>query len=192
MAERVALNFLQRLCAVATLTKQYVDQLPRNSKTRITDTRKTTPGLRLLERDAVLHGGGCNHRVDLAGGVLIKENHIAAAGSVTRAVEQCLRGAPHPLKVEVEVRSEAELEEALTAGAQVVLLDNMTPDEIQRCVNIANHRAFLEASGGVTLDRVAQIAATGVDAISVGALTHSAPACDISFLLDSSPAKEAQ
>ncbi len=185
MGERVALNFLQRLCGVATLTRRFVDRLPKGSKVRVTDTRKTTPGMRLLERRAVLHGGGHNHRVDLAGGVLIKENHIAAAGSVSDAVRCCKEGAPHPLKVEVEVRNEAELKAALEAGADAVLLDNMTADELTGCVQIGNGRVFLEASGGVSLDNVALIAQTGVDAISVGALTHSASAADISFLLDS-------
>jgi nicotinate-nucleotide pyrophosphorylase (carboxylating) len=184
MGERVALNFLQRLCGVATLTRRFVDGLPKESNVRITDTRKTTPGMRLLERRAVLHGGGQSHRVDLAGGVLIKENHIVAAGSLSKAVLCCKESAPHPLKVEVEVRNEAELNEALEAGADAVLLDNMTLDELKRCVQIGAGRAFLEASGGVNLDNVALIAATGVDAISVGALTHSAPAADISFLLD--------
>jgi nicotinate-nucleotide pyrophosphorylase (carboxylating) len=184
MGERVALNFLQRICGVATLTRRFVDRLPRGSTVRITDTRKTTPGLRLLERRAVLDGGGQSHRVDLAGGVLIKENHIVAAGSLAKAVRRCKQSAPHPLKVEVEVRNEAELNEALEAGADAILLDNMTVDELKRCAEKGNGRAFLEASGGVNLDNVALIAATGVDAISVGALTHSAPAADISFLLD--------
>jgi nicotinate-nucleotide pyrophosphorylase (carboxylating) len=123
--------------------------------------------------------------VDLAGGVLIKENHIVAAGSVSKAVLCCKEGAPHPLKVEVEVRDQTELKAALEAGADAVLLDNMTLDELKRSVHLGNGRAFLEASGGVSLDNVASIAETGVDAISVGALTHSASAADISFLLDS-------
>lgn len=185
MGERVALNFLQRLCGVATLTRQLVDRLPGGSKVRITDTRKTTPGMRLLERRAVLHGGGYNHRVDLAGGVLIKENHIVAAGSVASAVQCCKAGAPHPLKIEVEVQNEVELKEALEAGAEAVLLDNMGPEALKRCVKITNGRAFLEASGGVGLNNVESIAATGVNAISIGALTHSAAAADISFLVDS-------
>jgi nicotinate-nucleotide pyrophosphorylase (carboxylating) len=186
-AERVALNFLQRLCGVATLTRAFVDALPAGSRTRIADTRKTTPGLRFLEREAVRHGGGANHRADLAGGILIKENHAAAAGSVGEAVRLCRAGTPHPLRVEVEVRSRAELEEALAAGADAVLLDNMGPDELARCAGLARGRAVVEASGGVTLASLAAIAAAGVDVISVGGLTHSAPAADVSFLLDSVP-----
>lgn len=185
MAERVALNFLQRLCGVATLTRSFVKRLPRGCATRITDTRKTTPGMRYLERRAVIHGGGHNHRLDLSGGVLIKENHAAAAGGIAAAVTACRAGAPHPLRVEVEVRDADELQEAMDAGADVVLLDNMTAEQVARCVQIAAGRVFVEASGGVTLDTVADIAATGVDAVSVGALTHSAPAADISFLLES-------
>ncbi|MDD5308454.1 MAG: carboxylating nicotinate-nucleotide diphosphorylase [Deltaproteobacteria bacterium] len=187
MAERVALNFVQRLCGVATLTRAFVDALPQGSPTRIADTRKTTPGMRFLEREAVRHGGGCNHRVDLSGGILIKENHAAAAGSVGEAVRLCRAGAPHPLRVEVEVRSFAELEEALAAGADAVLLDNMAPREIARCAQRARGKALVEASGGVTLSNVGAIAAAGVDVISVGGLTHSAPAADVSFLLDAVP-----
>ncbi len=184
MAERVALNFLQRLCGVATLTRKYINALPKGSKARVTDTRKTTPGMRFMERRAVIHGGGHNHRVDLAGGVLIKENHVAAIGSMESAVRQCLDGAPHPLRVEAEVRSEAELNEALAAGVDAVLLDNMLPKELKRCVAIVKGRAFVEASGGINLETIAAVAASGVDAVSIGALTHSAAAADISFLLD--------
>lgn len=183
-AERVSLNFLQRLCGVSTLTRRFVDALPKNSKTKIADTRKTTPGLRFMERQAVLHGGGQNHRVDLAGGILIKENHIVAAGSIKEAVKKCLNGAPHPLLVEVEVQNITQLQEALDAGAQAVLLDNMTANEISKCVALVNGRAIVEASGGVNLKTLFAIAAAGVDVISVGALTHSAPAADISFLID--------
>ncbi len=184
MGERVALNFLQRLSGVATATARLVDQVGPESSTRIVDTRKTTPGMRFLERKAVLHGGGQNHRVDLAGGVLIKENHIAAAGSVSRAVIRCLDGAPHPLRVEVEVRNLAELEEALSAGAHAVLLDNMDPAQLRECVEIVAGRAIVEASGGINLQTAREVASTGVDIISVGALTHSPPAADISFLID--------
>ncbi len=183
MAERVALNFLQHLSGVATLTDEFVKRLPEDSAARITDTRKTSPGMRFLERRAVLHGGGYNHRADLGGGVLIKENHIAAAGTLGEAVRACRAGAPHPLRIEVEVQNEGELEEALAAGADAVLLDNMRPAELERCVEIVGGRAYVEASGGVNLDTVAAIANAGVDAISVGALTHSACAADISFLL---------
>jgi nicotinate-nucleotide pyrophosphorylase (carboxylating) len=184
MGERVALNFLQRLSGVATLTYQYIQRLPNGSQTIITDTRKTTPGMRHLERRAVIHGGGRNHRADLGGGLLIKENHIAAAGSVTEAIRLCLKGAPHPLKVEVEVQNEEELKEAIKAGAHVILLDNMTPKELQRCVAIGKNRVFMEASGGITLETVNAVAQTGVDAISVGALTHSHPSVDITFLIE--------
>ncbi|MCP4674720.1 MAG: carboxylating nicotinate-nucleotide diphosphorylase [Deltaproteobacteria bacterium] len=184
MAERVALNFLQRLCGVAALTQKFIDALPEGSKVRVTDTRKTTPGMRFLERRAVLHGGGHNHRVDLAGGVLIKENHVAAAGSMEAAVRRCLDGAPHPLRVEAEVRSDTELNAALKAGVDAVLLDNMRPKDIERCVGIVQGRAFVEASGGIDLETIAAVAVTGVDAVSIGALTHSAEAADISFLLE--------
>jgi nicotinate-nucleotide pyrophosphorylase (carboxylating) len=184
VAERTALNFLQRLSGVATLTRRFVDALPPGAKAVVVDTRKTTPGMRALEKLAVLHGGGRNHRADLASGVLIKENHIAAAGSLVAAIARCKEGAPHTLRVEVEVRSEDDLRRAIDAGADAVLLDNMDPERIRGCVAIATGRVLLEASGGVTLDTVAAIAAAGVDVISVGALTHSAPAADLSFLLE--------
>ena len=184
-AERVSLNFLQRLSGVATLTRSYVDRLPAGSRTSVTDTRKTSPGLRFLERRAVIHGGGNNHRADLGGGVLIKENHIAAAGSVTAAVHRCVEGAPHPLRIEVEVRDSAELDEALSAGASAVLLDNMSLEDLRSAVAQAEGKGVvLEASGGITHETVADVAACGVDIISVGALTHSYPAADISFLIE--------
>jgi len=183
MGERVALNFLQRLCGTATMARRFADALPSGCAVRLTDTRKTTPGLRYLERRAVLAGGGTNHRVDLGGGVLIKENHIAAAGSISAAVGRRREQAPHPLRIEVEVTCDRELDEALAAGADIILLDNMTTDEIQRAVKKANGRALLEASGGVNLQTAADIARTGVSIISVGAFTHSAPAADISFLI---------
>jgi nicotinate-nucleotide pyrophosphorylase (carboxylating) len=184
MAERVALNFLQRLCGIATLTREFVRRIPVGCDARIIDTRKTTPGIRNLERQAVRDGGGFNHRVDLSGGVLIKENHITAAGSVERAITLCQAQAPHPLKVEVEVQTIPELEQALNAGAEAVLLDNMSPDTLRQCVELVAGRAYVEASGGVNLDNVEKIARTGVNGISVGALTHSAPAADITFLID--------
>lgn len=184
VAERTALNFLQRLSGVATLTRRFVDALPAGAKAVVSDTRKTTPGMRALEKLAVLHGGGRNHRADLASGVLIKENHIAAAGSLAAAVARCKEGTPHGLRVEVEVRSDEELARAIVAGADAVLLDNMDAAQIRRCVEAAAGRVVLEASGGVTLATIAAIAATGVDVISVGALTHSAPAADLSFLLE--------
>lgn len=184
MGERTALNFLQRLSGVATLTRRLVDALPDGSPTRVLDTRKTTPGLRFFEKRAVLHGGGANHRPDLGGGVLIKENHVVAAGSVAEAVSRCRHGAAHSLRVQVEVRDIGELDQALNAGADAVLLDNMDPDQVRRCVERAAGRAMVEASGGIDRDNVARFAAAGVDAVSSGALTHSAPAADISLLVD--------
>jgi nicotinate-nucleotide pyrophosphorylase (carboxylating) len=183
-AERTALNFLQHLSGVATLTRRLVDALPAGAKASIADTRKTTPGMRALERAAVLAGGGRNHRPDLAGGVLIKENHIAAAGSIEAAVSRCRAGAPHTLRIEIEVRDEGELERALAAGADIVMLDNMDAEQIRRCVALAANRVILEVSGGVSLENVAALAMAGVDVISVGAITHSAPAADLSFLLE--------
>jgi nicotinate-nucleotide pyrophosphorylase (carboxylating) len=179
-AERVALNFLMRLSGVATLTARFVGMV-RAHNVKIVDTRKTTPGMRALEKAAVRAGGGGNHRFGLFDGVLIKDNHIAAAGSITQAVTRAKAGAPHTIKVEVEVEDLQELEEAIEAGADAVLLDNMAPAEMRKAVTIAKGRVLLEASGGVTLDTVEQAAASGVDIISIGALTHSAPAVDISL-----------
>jgi len=176
-AERTALNFLQRLCGVATLTRSYVDAV-QGTRARIMDTRKTTPGWRELEKYAVRCGGGMNHRLGLYDMVLVKDNHIAAAGGIAAALERCRR-VKRP--VEIEVRSIGELREALAAGAKRVLLDNMSLAQMRRAVETAGGRALLEASGGVTLGRVRRIAATGVDFISVGALTHSAPAVDIAL-----------
>ncbi|MEE9515790.1 MAG: carboxylating nicotinate-nucleotide diphosphorylase [Candidatus Adiutricales bacterium] len=179
-AERVALNFLMRLSGVATLTARFVGMVSAHN-VKIVDTRKTTPGMRALEKAAVRAGGGGNHRFGLFDGVLIKDNHIAAAGSITQAVTRAKAGAPHTIKVEVEVEDLQELEEAIEAGADAVLLDNMAPAEMRKAVTIAKGRVLLEASGGVTLDTVEQAAASGVDIISIGALTHSAPATDISL-----------
>jgi nicotinate-nucleotide pyrophosphorylase (carboxylating) len=179
-AERVALNFLMRLSGVATLTARFVGMV-RAHNVKIVDTRKTTPGMRALEKAAVRAGGGGNHRFGLFDGVLIKDNHIAAAGSITQAVTRAKAGAPHTIKVEVEVEDLQELEEAIEAGADAVLLDNMAPAEMRKAVAMAKGRVLLEASGGVTLDTVEQAAASGVDIISIGALTHSAPAVDISL-----------
>jgi len=179
-AERVALNFLQHLSGIATLTAAFSERV-RGTKTRIADTRKTTPGLRALEKYAVTIGGGANHRFGLYDGILIKDNHIAVAGGVGRAVQLAKAGAPHTLKVEAEVRNLTQLEEAISAGADAVLLDNMTIADLRKAVQMAAGRVVLEASGGVTLQNVRQIAETGVDLISVGALTHSAPALDISL-----------
>jgi nicotinate-nucleotide pyrophosphorylase (carboxylating) len=179
-AERVALNFLQRLSAIATRTAQFVEFV-KGTKARIVDTRKTTPGLRGLEKYAVRVGGGSNHRFGLSDGVLIKDNHIAAAGGVTKAVSAAKSGAPHTLRVEVEVQNLEELNEAIKAGADAVLLDNMPVATIVEAVRIAGGKVILEASGGVTEVTIRQIAETGVDIISIGALTHSIKAIDISL-----------
>lgn len=188
--ERNALNFLQRMSGVATATRSYVEALA-GTDTQVTDTRKTLPGWRSLDKLAVRVGGGRNHRTNLGAGVMIKDNHIAAAGSITDAVERVRARAPHTLKIEVEIDVIAQLHEALDAGADIILLDNMSTAEMRRAV--AQVRAhprgqwvLVEASGGVVLDRVAEIAETGVDFISVGALTHSVIAADISLDLDAS------
>ncbi len=177
--ERVALNFAQRMSGIATKTRRFVDELPDGSSTRVVDTRKTTPGLRALERYAVRCGGANNHREDLSSAVLIKDNHIAAAGGVASAIERARRHAPHTSRIECEVDTPEQLQEAIEAGAEIVLLDNF-PDEILReMVALVAGRALVEVSGGVKLERVAAIAAAGVDIISVGALTHSAPSADL-------------
>ncbi|RLC26015.1 MAG: carboxylating nicotinate-nucleotide diphosphorylase [Deltaproteobacteria bacterium] len=178
--ERTALNFLQRMSGIATLTREYVDRAG-TGEVKILDTRKTTPGLRWLEKYAVRVGGGTNHRFGLFDGILIKDNHIAAAGSIRAAVDLAGKNAPHGLKIEVEVENLAGVAEALSAGADVILLDNMSVDEMHKAVELVGGRALLEASGGVTLDTVGPIAQTGVDMISVGALTHSARAVDLSL-----------
>lgn len=184
--ERVALNFLQRLSGIATLTDRFVRavaDLPRPP--RIADTRKTTPGLRRLEKAAVRAGGGCNHRFSLADGVLIKDNHLAVVRrggmSLGGAVAKARAGAPHLLRVAVECATLADVDEAVAAGADAVLLDNMSHADLAEAVRRVGGRAVAEASGGVTIDNVRAVAATGVDLISVGALTHSAPAVDISL-----------
>ncbi len=179
--ERVALNFLQRLSGIATLTAQFVGAV-KGTKTVILDTRKTTPGWRLLEKYAVTQGGGQNHRIGLYDMVMIKDNHIDGAGSITKAVEavrayQAASGVP----IEVEVRNLDELREVLSLNVDRVLLDNMSDDQMREAVAITNGHVKLEASGNMNLQRVASVAATGVDYISVGALTHSAPALDLSM-----------
>lgn len=182
-AERVALNFMQRLSGVATLTAKYVDAI-RGTPTRILDTRKTTPGLRLLEKYAVRCGGGHNHRLGLADAILIKDNHLlAVGGGVAHAVQRC-RAARPGMRVEVECDAFEQVEQAVHAGADMILLDNMPTAMLRRCVELVAGRALLEASGGVTLDTVRDIADTGVDYISVGALTHSAPALDLALDFD--------
>jgi nicotinate-nucleotide pyrophosphorylase (carboxylating) len=179
--ERVALNFAQRASGVATKTRAFVDALPAGSKTRIADTRKTTPGLRAIERWAVRCGGGHNHRDDLSSAVLIKDNHIAACGGVRIAIERARAYAPHTSRIECEVDRMSQLEEALAAKADIVLLDNFDDDMLREAVAITAGRAILEVSGGVTLDRIPKIAAAGVDVISAGGLTHSAPAVDLAL-----------
>ena len=178
--ERTALNFLGRLSGVATLTRRYVDAIA-GTDAVILDTRKTTPGLRLLEKHAVACGGGRNHRFGLDDGVLVKDNHLRAAGSIASAVER-LRDATQ-LPVEVECDTLEQVSEAIGAGADAVLLDNMTLDELRAAVALAGGRVRLEASGGITLDNVRAVAETGVDEISVGALTHSARSLDVSLEL---------
>lgn len=179
LGERVALNFMQRLTGIATMTRRFVEALPDGSATRITDTRKTTPGLRAFERYAVRCGGGHNHREDLGAAVLIKDNHIAAAGGCTRAIERARARAPHTCRIECEVDSSAELEEAIAAGADVIMLDNFDNDQVRDALSLIAGRALVEVSGGITLDRVTALGTLGVDVISVGALTHSAPSSDI-------------
>ena len=181
--ERVALNFMQRLSGIATLTQTFV-AAAEGAKVRVTDTRKTTPGLRALEKYAVRVGGGYNHRADLSSGVLIKDNHIALVGSVREAVRRARANAPQGLRVEVEVETIADLDEALEAGAEIILLDNFAPRDITEAVKRVRDQAprtLLEVSGGVTLDRMRELAKSGVDIISLGALTHSARAVDLSM-----------
>jgi len=181
--ERTALNFLQRLSGIATLTQTFV-AAAEGAKLRITDTRKTTPGARALEKYAVRIGGGANHRADLSSGLLIKDNHVALCGSVREAVRRARASAPHSLRIGVEVDTVAQLEEAIEAGAEVILLDNFSTRDLSDAVRRTRDRApriVLEASGGVTLDRIREIAKTGVDVVSIGALTHSARSVDFSF-----------
>jgi nicotinate-nucleotide pyrophosphorylase (carboxylating) len=185
-AERCALNILQHMSGVATATAAYVRAVE-GTRARIVDTRKTLPGLRVLDKYAVRCGGGENHRHGLADGVLIKDNHLAAVraleGDIAAAVNAARRGAHHLLRVEVEVETLAEVSQALEAGADAILLDNMSVEEMRKAVGLVAGRAVLEASGGITLETVRAVAETGVDLISVGALTHSAPALDISLEL---------
>lgn len=182
MAERTALNFLQRLSGVATLTRRFVKLVSATgAKARVVDTRKTLPGWRILDKWAVACGGGGNHRVDLGSGVLIKDNHIVAAGSVWEAVKRAQRLAPHTLRIEVEVSNLDQLDEALEAGADIIMLDNMDEEQLSQAVLRTDGRALLEASGGINRDTVAAVALTGVDLVSVGRLTHSARSVDISM-----------
>ena len=181
-AERVALNLVQRLSGITTLTNRFVAAVS-SLPVKIVDTRKTTPGLRVLEKYAVRTGGGHNHRFNLADGILIKDNHIAACGSIEAAVNRARNHAPHTLKIEVEAENIAQVEECLACGVDVIMLDNMGPEQLHDAVKIAKGKALLEASGGVNLGNVRQIAESGIDIISIGALTHSAPAVDISMQL---------
>ena len=185
--ERVALNFLQRLSGIATLTSKYVEAV-RGTRARIVDTRKTTPGLRSLERYAVRAGGGFNHRRDLSDAMMIKDNHlavIAARGlSLQEAVAVARESLPHTMKVEIEVDRLDQIADAIAAGADIILLDNMSPQNLREAVKMIDGRAITEASGGISMKTISEIAATGVDVISIGALTHSAPSLDIGFDID--------
>ena len=181
--ERVALNLLQRMSGIASLTARYVSEVQGTGAT-IVDTRKTVPGLRALDKYSVRMGGGRNHRIGLFDGVLIKENHIAAAGGIAAAIDRAKQKLPHTLKIEIETRDLAEVEEALNAEADIIMLDNMSLEEMRQGVDLIAGKAVVEASGGVNLERVRDIAETGVDIISVGALTHSVMAADISMLFD--------
>lgn len=178
--ERVALNLVQRLCGIATRTRAFTT-LVQDLPVAIADTRKTTPGLRLLEKYAVRAGGGHNHRYSLSDGVLIKDNHIAACGSISEAVRRVRSRVPHTINVEVETTTLAEVEECLQLKVGLIMLDNMPPALMREAVALIGGRALVEASGGVNLDNVRAIAETGVDIISIGGLTHSAPACDIAM-----------
>lgn len=180
MGERTALNFLQRLSGTATLTRRYVDAI-KGFSCKLIDTRKTTPGLRTLEKYAVRMGGGTNHRLGLYDAALVKDNHIVAAGSIAKAVEMVRRHSPFMAKVEVECADLKQVQEALDAKAEVLMLDNMDAKQMAESVRLVNKRAWVEASGGITLERIREVAEAGVDFISVGALTHSAPAVDFNM-----------
>ena len=182
-AERTSLNILQHMSGIATETAKYAECC-KGTRAHVTETRKTLPGLRAIEKYAVTVGGGKNHRYNLSDGAMLKDNHIDAYGSITKAVEDLRSRMGHMIKIEVEVRNEEELREALSCNADVIMLDNMTCEQMKKCVEIADGKAVLEASGNVTLDNMAEVAATGVDIVSVGALTHSVKAFDISLRID--------
>jgi len=187
--ERVILNLLQHLSGIATLTRKYADAI-QGTHARVLDTRKTVPGMRALEKYAVLCGGGTNHRIDLASGILIKNNHIALGGGIPRVLERALASRKPGQRVQVEVRTPHELDEALAGGAEAILLDNMTPQQVQQSIErIRKENRWIptEASGGIVLDNIRAYAETGVDFISVGALTHSARAANISMSIDAEP-----
>ena len=178
--ERTALNFLQRMCGIATLTKTYADKL-KGSGVKILDTRKTTPNMRIFEKYAVKIGGGCNHRYNLSDSVLIKENHISAAGGIKEAVNIIRQNVSFVKKIEVEVETLVQINEALEVGADIIMLDNMDVKAMKKAVEIINKKALIEASGNVTLDNILEVASSGVDYISVGALTHSYKVLDLSM-----------
>lgn len=178
--ERTALNYLQRMCGIATFTNQFVKVLE-GTHTRLLDTRKTTPGMRLFEKYAVKIGGGYNHRYNLSDGILLKDNHIAAAGGVKAAIEMAKAYAPFVRKIEVEVENLEMVQEAIEAKADIIMLDNMSDDHMKKAVEMIAGRALTECSGNVTIERLTQIAQTGVDYVSCGALTHSAPILDLSM-----------
>lgn len=182
-AERTSLNILQHMSGIATETAKYAECC-KGTRAHVTETRKTLPGLRAIEKYAVTVGGGKNHRYNLSDGAMLKDNHIDAYGSITKAVEALRSRMGHMIKIEVEVRNEEELREALSCNADVIMLDNMTCEQMKKCVEIADGKAVLESSGNVTLDNMAEVAATGVDIVSVGALTHSVKAFDISLRID--------
>ncbi len=181
MAERTALNFMQHLSGIATLAHRFMREIPVGASTRVADTRKTTPGLRALERYAVRSGGANNHRDNLGSAVLIKDNHIVAAGNIATAVARAKARAPHTSKIEIEVETLDQVEQALSSGVDVIRLDNFELSQIRKAVALVGGRALVEVSGNVTIERVADLARAGADIISVGALTHSAPAVDISL-----------
>lgn len=178
--ERTALNYLQRMSGIATYTREAADLL-KGTKTKLLDTRKTTPNMRIFEKYAVKAGGGCNHRYNLSDGILIKDNHIGAAGGVTEAIRRAREYAPFVRKIEVEVESLEMLQEALDAGADIIMLDNMTPEMMKEAVKLAAGRAETECSGNITKEKLTELASIGVDYISSGALTHSAPILDLSL-----------
>lgn len=178
--ERIALNYLQRMSGIATLTKTYVDKL-KGTGVKILDTRKTTPNMRIFEKYAVKIGGGCNHRYNLSDGVLIKENHISAAGGIKEAVNIIRQNVSFVKKIEVEVETLEQINEALEVGVDIIMLDNMDVETMKKAVDIINKKALVEASGNVTLDNILDVASSGVDYISVGALTHSSKVLDLSM-----------
>jgi nicotinate-nucleotide pyrophosphorylase (carboxylating) len=184
--ERTALNFLQRLSGIATHVRRFVDAMPA-AAIRLVDTRKTTPGWRALEKYAVRIGGAANHRMSLSDGILIKDNHVAVCGGIGAALEKARRSAPHTLKLEIEVATPAEAEEAAAAGADIIMLDNMGPETIREAVRRIDGRALVEVSGGVTRANLSTLVASGVDIVSSGALTHSAVAVDISMTIVNAP-----